>query len=324
MIIMKKLLTHLIVLTIGYISCSAPLYAQEDSVDFIVRQTGPSSYAYKITNSSNKAIKSFKIGYDYTQHENENLLLVEPLSLGSPSGWEGYTVFLEESDYLHINWHRTSDEYFILPSASLEGFTVNLPQSYDTMKTAPFTVIFKGGTRYSGRVSEAPVADFVGSPTIGISPLLVNFTDLSTCATSWSWSFGDGATSSSQGPSHSYNVQLGNSYTVSLTASNISGSNTATKTGYITVQPCPNSPARIARTGLTYNTLADALGAATSGDIIQSHALNFAESVTVNKTVTLDGGYNCDYSARIGKTIMRNLTIGTGTYTVTVDSFDLE
>jgi len=44
----------------------------------------------------------------------------------------------------------------------------------------------------------SPTADFSGSPTSGIVPLQVQFTDLSltggAAITSWSWNFGDGGT----------------------------------------------------------------------------------------------------------------------------------
>src|SRR5208283_3806672 len=50
-----------------------------------------------------------------------------------------------------------------------------------------------------------PVANFIASPASGIVPLAVSFTDSSTGpVTSWSWTFGDGATSTLQNPSHTY------------------------------------------------------------------------------------------------------------------------
>ncbi|MDO8840877.1 PKD domain-containing protein [Methanocalculus sp.] len=85
-----------------------------------------------------------------------------------------------------------------------------------------------------------PVANFTGTPTSGTRPLSVVFTDTSTGSPiSWSWSFGDGNTSIAQNPTHTY-VAAG-TYTVSLTATNANGSNTVTKTGYITVTD-PISP----------------------------------------------------------------------------------
>ncbi len=78
-----------------------------------------------------------------------------------------------------------------------------------------------------------PVADFNGSPTSGDAPLTVNFTDASTGATSWSWDFGDGGTSTAQNPSYTYNTA--GTYTVTLIATNSCGTDTATKVDYITV-----------------------------------------------------------------------------------------
>ena len=88
----------------------------------------------------------------------------------------------------------------------------------------------------------APVANFSGTPTSGTEPLNVSFTDLSTgSVTSWSWTFGDGGTSSSQNPSHTYNSA--GTYNVSLTVTGPGGSDGETKNGYITVNPCINPTA---------------------------------------------------------------------------------
>ncbi|UCH97518.1 MAG: M4 family metallopeptidase, partial [Candidatus Aminicenantes bacterium] len=85
-----------------------------------------------------------------------------------------------------------------------------------------------------------PVADFVGLPTSGDSPLTVNFTDQSTNnPTSWSWDFGDGGNSTEQDPSHTYSPF--GTYTVTLTATNAVGSDIETKVDYIIVWP-PQTP----------------------------------------------------------------------------------
>jgi len=78
-----------------------------------------------------------------------------------------------------------------------------------------------------------PVANFVGDPVSGVTPLYVQFTDYSSGGpTSWSWTFGDGGSSTAQNPLHSYTS--GGSYTVALTATNSAGSDGETKTNYIT------------------------------------------------------------------------------------------
>jgi PKD repeat protein len=63
-----------------------------------------------------------------------------------------------------------------------------------------------------------PVVDFSADNSTGS----VQFTDLSQNATSWSWDFGDGETSTDESPLHTYSA-AGN-YTVTLTASNENGS----------------------------------------------------------------------------------------------------
>jgi len=79
-----------------------------------------------------------------------------------------------------------------------------------------------------------PVADFVGAPTVGLPPLDVIFTDLSlNTITSWEWDFGDGNTSTMQNPVNSYNTS--GVYSVKLIVVGPGGSDTITKTDYITI-----------------------------------------------------------------------------------------
>jgi PKD repeat protein len=92
-------------------------------------------------------------------------------------------------------------------------------------------------------VSLPTVADFTGTPVTGAAPLTVAFTDASSnTPTSWLWDFGDGTTSTSQNPSHTYTTS--GVYTVSLTASNTGGSNTKTRSAYVTsiARTAPSGP----------------------------------------------------------------------------------
>lgn len=88
-----------------------------------------------------------------------------------------------------------------------------------------------------------PVADFTGSPTAGVAPLTVRFTDTSTnTPTKWIWDFkSDGlATSTEQNPTYVYE-DVG-TYSVILIAGNESGSGERIKGSYITVNSPPPPP----------------------------------------------------------------------------------
>jgi PKD repeat protein len=87
-----------------------------------------------------------------------------------------------------------------------------------------------------------PVADFIASPTSGVAPLTVQFTNRTTGqATSFVWHFGDGATSTAANPLYTY--RAAGTYTVKLTANGPGGQHTATKSGIITVVAATAAPA---------------------------------------------------------------------------------
>lgn len=81
----------------------------------------------------------------------------------------------------------------------------------------------------------------------------IQFSDQSTGnPTSWSWDFGDGSTSISKNPTHTYSKA--GTYTVSLTVSSNTGSNTITKTNFITVTDINGI---LFNPNLTYGTVTD-------------------------------------------------------------------
>ncbi|WP_321423207.1 NosD domain-containing protein [uncultured Methanobacterium sp.] len=92
----------------------------------------------------------------------------------------------------------------------------------------------QSGYNVMGSVPVAPVANFTATPTSGVEPVDVQFTDNSSNnPTSWAWDFGDGATSTEKNPNHTYTTP--GTYTVTLTATNSAGNNTLTQTNLITV-----------------------------------------------------------------------------------------
>ncbi|MFZ0004302.1 PKD domain-containing protein [Methanoregula sp.] len=86
-----------------------------------------------------------------------------------------------------------------------------------------------------------PAASFSANVTSGTYPLTVQFTDTSNdTPTGWYWTFGDGGTSTTENPVHTYTAN--GAYTVSLGASNTAGSNTSTMPAYINVSNAISPP----------------------------------------------------------------------------------
>jgi PKD repeat protein len=103
----------------------------------------------------------------------------------------------------------------------------------------------------------APVAAFIGTPTSGYVPLTVQFTDQSTNSpTSWKWEYRKGTGSwtqfsTAQNPSYIFSAT--GTFSIRLTATNAGGSNTATKTSYITVTTPPRPVAQFIGTPTSGN-----------------------------------------------------------------------
>lgn len=88
---------------------------------------------------------------------------------------------------------------------------------------------------------------------------------------------------------------------------------------------CLNSPVKIVSTGTGYSSLQAAYDAAGSGDVILSHEKVLTEDIfiDINKSVTLEGGYDCDYASITGRTTLNgDMVISNGT--VNIGGFILE
>jgi len=94
----------------------------------------------------------------------------------------------------------------------------------------------------------------------------------------------------------------------------------------VVAQPCELPAAKIG--SIFYYSLQEAYNAAGNGDTIKCRALRFTESLTVNRniTVTLDGGYNCDFTTNAGgqTPVKGMITTTTGGGTITIRNFRTE
>jgi len=107
-----------------------------------------------------------------------------------------------------------------------------------------------------------PVPDFTGTPTVDYAPFSVDFTNTSTGATSYTWTFSGGTpgTSTDFEPTIAYDTP--GTYNVSLQAFGPGGDVTETKLGYIEVKPPPEHAVTLkykVSPGV-YNTATTAIG----------------------------------------------------------------
>lgn len=93
-------------------------------------------------------------------------------------------------------------------------------------------------TYLTSTTSPLPIADFNASDSTICAGDCIDFTDLSTSSatiTSWGWDFGGGATNSTLQNPTNICFNTAGTYTVSLTVTDVNGTDTATEIGFITV-----------------------------------------------------------------------------------------
>ncbi|WP_299457697.1 PKD domain-containing protein [uncultured Microscilla sp.] len=92
--------------------------------------------------------------------------------------------------------------------------------------------------------ASTPIANFLVNKKLNYAGIGVTFTDLSAKATSWSWDFGDGTTSTLQNPTHAYTAA--GVYNVKLT---INGTTTKTINNAVHILPNYGTPYTLAQGG---------------------------------------------------------------------------
>ncbi len=177
---------------------------------------------------------------------------------------------------------------------------------------------------FTTTVPVAPVADFSANATTVAEGAIVNFTDASTnIPTSWAWTFAGGnpASSTAQNPSVQYDV-AGN-YTVELTATNDGGSDTETKTNYITVLPVPvadftanvttiDEGQSVQFTDLSTNATSwswSFAGGTPSGSSAQNPSVTFNNEGTYTVTLTATNAVGSDVETKTAYITVNNVVL---------------
>ena len=150
---------------------------------------------------------------------------------GASAGATGWSWDFGDGNFAGDNGKQNPSHVFQLPGTYTVRLTAMNTGGNNT--SAPSTI-----TVTKTPVPAAPVPSFTSTPTNGTAPLTVTFNaDASTSDpvawATWRWSFGDGTFSSVKNATHTYTT--GGLYNVSLTATNLGGTNVMTRVGYINV-----------------------------------------------------------------------------------------
>jgi len=164
----------------------------------------------------------------------------------------------------------------------------------------------------------APIADFASDHLSGEAPLAVQFTDLSTgIPTSWSWTFGDGETSTEQSPAHTYMTP--GDFPVSLVAGNTVGTNQVVKTGYIHVTALTKpvaafsySPDSVVNVNDPISFYSDSTGR------IDSYQWSFGDGTPDGTDMTAMHQYSAADTYTVQLTVSNSLGSSTASKTVTI------
>jgi PKD repeat protein len=171
----------------------------------------------------------------------------------------GYVIYVGQSSGVYSTTvdvgPATQYAFTNLPSGSTNYFAVT---AYDG---AGAQSIYSNEVSAT-EVASGPVASFSASATTGVAPMAVNFTNASTGSiTGYAWNFGDGTSSTSQNPAKVYSSP--GVYTVSLQVTGPGGTNTQTRTNYITATStpavdtiAPSMPSSLVATSIGNNSIA--------------------------------------------------------------------
>ena len=188
--------------------------AGQFTVTLTVTGNGTSSQASKVISVSNTLTAAFS--WSPANPSVNDVITFNDQSTGGVSSW--YWTFGDGSISQQQN---PTKQYAASGSYSV---TLTLARGTETASVSKTIVV----TASSPTVPPVVAAFDAGntSPIVGEN---VTFTDRSTGSpANWTWSFGDGATSTAQNPVHAYNAP--GSYTVMLFAANAFTSGTASKT----------------------------------------------------------------------------------------------
>ena len=157
---------------------------------------------------------------------------------GSGSGQSGGDIYEETSPTNPISFAGGAGTPVIRDSDSVDMNNATSTKQNVNSSSGIVVLAYNDSTHIYWHHHEGPsgpTANFTGSPTSGTWPLAVSFNNTSngTGTLTYAWTFGDGATSTAENPSHTYTSA--GQFDVTLTVTDDVGNATKTRNNYINV-----------------------------------------------------------------------------------------
>lgn len=183
---------------------------QDNSTMSSFEVTSPGSY--HVTVNSDDCVASDTISFTY--FPNTNLAFVIPDSICSGEN-ATFSLSNQGAQIQTIKWNFGDNNftYGLAPTHIYEQggnytVTVEIETEYNCIEFYSFNLF----------IIQSPIANFTFTPNQPVKDEIINFEDASNSANTWSWTFGDGANSIVQNPSHAYHSK--GTYTTTLTVTN--------------------------------------------------------------------------------------------------------
>lgn len=217
----------------------------------------------------------------------------------------GHTILTPPS-VMHWALPNATDRRTLVATSEVAGGNDILGRSVVNNACGPTAMVLLNASNCN---IAAPTAEFSGTPLSGCNSMNVTFTDLSVgLPTTWNWTFTGGTPNNFVGQNPPViNYAAPGTYTVSLTVTNASGTDTETKTNYITVNNCPPP-------------VADFTGNPTT--VCENGAVIFSDASTLNPITwnwTFTGGTPGTFNGQTPPAITYS-TAGTYTVSLTVSN----
>ena len=205
----------------NFSSATSPSYTYNSSGSFTVKLIATNSSGCSDTVTTTNAISVGNVKAAFSSG-NDSVCMGNSISFKNTSTPSASSVLWSFGDNTSSTLANPVKNY------SLSGiYQVKMVANFGACSDSAFKII---------TILPQPTTSFSGDDTTSCqAPLTVNFTNQSVNGVSYQWNFGDGATSNSQNPAHTYTT-AGN-YNVTLITTNANGcTDTLKKNAYIKIQ----------------------------------------------------------------------------------------